>query len=346
MVMSNDLVLMEMHEDGPATDITNMVSMANTTGMDAKEALDATRHTCANCGYAAKGYSEVILKDVTEKGHVYWCRKCYSNSCKDDAEDQRARRSADGDDMELPYNQFKRDKGSNEGRAHITLKGMKKTVLGNLAKKYFGDRTAGSLARLKKQLSSGLDKKALEDYGAMVTTIAAKGTITAELRNMVAGADYMPMVSETVSYRYSCRRMDCRFIPMKETQWVIGHSKEGTGKRAMWFCPACGREYKHRIHDRPEDDIGQDLNFNYVIFMQFEVKGGMHTFCAMAAAPGGYLNNLLGTLKLILANKKHSFNRGAQVAITDLMTVSNNMFVEAMKNFPKKTLVVKHPTHH
>ena len=71
----------------------------------------------------------------------------------------------------------------------------------------------------------------------------------------------------------------------------------------------------------------------------------MHTFCAMAAAPGDYLNNMLGKLKLILANKKHSFNRGAQVAITDLMTVSSDMFVEAMKNFPKKTLVVKHPTH-
>ena len=56
----------------------------------------------------------------------------------------------------------------------------------------------------------------------------------------------------------------------------------------------------------------------------------------MAAAPCDYLSNLLGTLKLILAYKKHNFNRGAQVAITDLMTVSNNMFAEAMECFPKK----------
>ena len=34
------------------------------------------------------------------------------------------------------------------------------------------------------------------------------------------------------------------------------------------------------------------------------------------------------------------------MAITDLMTVSSDMFVEAMKNFPGMTLVVKHPTHH
>ena len=115
LVMSNDLVLMEMHEDGPATDITNMVNMANTTGMDAKEALDASRHTCAKCGYAAKGFSDVILKDVTASGHAYWCRQCYSDSCRGDVDDDRAWRNAEGDDMELPYNQFKKDKGCNEG---------------------------------------------------------------------------------------------------------------------------------------------------------------------------------------------------------------------------------------
>ena len=68
----------------------------------------------------------------------------------------------------------------------------------------------------------GLDKKAAERYRLMVSCIAAKGTVTAELRNMVAGADCMLMVSETVSYRYSCRRADCRLIPLKETQWISG----------------------------------------------------------------------------------------------------------------------------
>jgi hypothetical protein len=54
----------------------------------------------------------------------------------------------------------------------------------------------------------------------------------------------------------------------------------------------------------------------------------------------------LATLKLILAYKKGNFNKGAQVAITDLMTLSNNMFAEAMKAFPKQTLKVKKPNHH
>ena len=102
-----------------------------------------------NVGYAAKGFSEVILKDVTASGHAYWCRQCYSDSCKDDVEDHRAWRNAEGDDMELPLNQFKKDKSSSEGRPHITLKGMQKTVIGDLAKRYHGAGTAGSKQRVR-----------------------------------------------------------------------------------------------------------------------------------------------------------------------------------------------------
>ena len=121
---------------------------------------------------------------------------------------------------------------------------------------------------------------------------------------------------------------------------------EGSGKHTKWFCPACGRECKHAIRDGPEDSIGQDLRFNYVVFMQFDMKQGKQTFCAMAAAPCDYLNNILTTLKLILAYRRSKFNKGAQVAITELMTLSNDMFVEAMKGFPKVTLKVRRPVHH
>ena len=78
----------------------------------------------------------------------------------------------------------------------------------------------------------------------MVNKMATKGTMTQELQNIMAGTDFMPMVSETVSYRYSCRRTDCRYIPLKETQWIIGTSMDGSGKNQKWFCPACGREFK------------------------------------------------------------------------------------------------------
>ena len=74
----------------------------------------------------------------------------------------------------------------------------------------------------------------------------------------------------------------------------------------MWLCPSCGGKYKQEIADVPADSIVHMLNFNYVVFMQFDVKGGTQTTCAMAAAPSGYLNNLLTTLKLILAGAKHT----------------------------------------
>ena len=56
------------------------------------------------------------------------------------------------------------------------------------------------------------------------------------------------MVSETVSYRYSCRRKKCRMIPLRETQWIICKPKHG-GSKQMWFCPACGEEYTHNVKD-------------------------------------------------------------------------------------------------
>ena len=170
--------------------------------------------------------------------------------------------------------------------------------------------------------------------------------MTSGLAKLVAGADFMPMVSEAVAYRYSCRRSACRYIPLMETQWIITTSMEGTGKNTKWNCPACGLEYKHAIKDTPEDSLGQDLKFNYVVFLQFEMKHGKHTFCAMAAAPCDFLNDILATLKLVLAYSKVKFNRGAQVAITDMMTASNEMFVEAMRGFPKVTLKVARPAHH
>ena len=89
----------------------------------------------------------------------------------------------------------------------------------------------------------------------------------------------------------------------------------------MWLCPACGGEYTQKISDMPADSIGQDLNFNYVVFMQIEVMGGSQTMCAVAAAPWEYLNNLLTTLRLILAGAKHKIRPGAQVGIIDFMTV-------------------------
>ena len=202
------------------------------------------------------------------------------------------------------------------------------------------------MTKLRETLSQGLDKEAMAAYAEKVDKMAEKGTMTTELAKMVAGADFMPMVSEAVSYRYSCRRTACRYIPPKETQWIIATSMDGTGKHTKWYCPACGLEYKHAIRDGPEDSIGQDLRFNYVVFMQFEMKHGRHTFCAMAAAPCDFLNNILTTLKLVLAYSKIKFNKGAQVAITDMMTLSNEMFVEAMKGFPKITLKIKKPVHH
>ena len=103
----------------------------------------------------------------------------------------------------------------------------------------------------------------------------------------------------------------------------------------MWFCPACGREYRQGIKTVALDSIGQDLALNYVIFLQLEVKGGTQTMYAMAEAPSELLQSLLTTLKLVLATVKHKIKPGAQVGIIDLMTVGNDMLMEAMKTLPQ-----------
>ena len=68
--------------------------------------------------------------------------------------------------------------------------------------------------------------------------------------------------------------------------------------------------------------------------------------CALAAAPSDYLQNLIITLKLVLAKRKHSVNPGSKVGILDMMTRSNDMFVEAMKGFPKCNKPIAKPYHH
>ncbi len=59
----------------------------------------------------------------------------------------------------------------------------------------------------------------------------------------------------------------------------------------MWLCPACGSEYTQSIKLMALDTVGQDLAFSYIVFMQFEVKGGVRTLRAMAAAPDELLQS-------------------------------------------------------
>mgnify|MGYP002811287791 CR=1 FL=1 len=102
----------------------------------------------------------------------------------------------------------------------------------------------------------------------------------------------------------------------------------------MWFCAACGQQYTHGIKAGKDLANGQDLAFNYIIVMQFGVKGGVRTLCAMAEAPDEILQNQINTLKLALANSRRPLHLGAQLGIMDLMTMGNDMFEEAMKDFP------------
>ncbi len=54
LVMSDDHTIIEMQSNGEAVDITVAVGMACTTGKDASEASDDTRHSCVKCGQAGK----------------------------------------------------------------------------------------------------------------------------------------------------------------------------------------------------------------------------------------------------------------------------------------------------
>ena len=346
LAMSVDEDLMEVDAEGHAVSIYNIFEYANTSGNDAQEALKAMRYTCCKCKALTHDFKSMILHADGADGLNYCCRKCYSRECMDDELDKRAYRVPGGADVELGTNQFRKDKAAAENRPFHTMYSLKKTALGQIAKQFFGKRDAKNMAKMREVLSEGINTVAIEAYTDLVDKIAAKGTMTTDLAKLVVGTDFMPMVADNVSYRYSCRRSACRKIPLKETSWFITTSEDGTGKKTKWNCSACGMEYKHAIKDGPEDSLGQDLKFNYVVFLQFRMKHGLHTFCAMAEAPCDYLNDILATLKLVLAYSKVKFNRGAQVAITDMMTASNDMFVEAMKGFPKVTLKVAKPVHH
>ena len=87
--------------------------MACTSGFNAAEALAAISHKCRPRGESCVGISRVILMDVLYEGAVYWCRQCYSDNCKSDPDDTRARWAGPGEteDTELPLNQRKKDKG-------------------------------------------------------------------------------------------------------------------------------------------------------------------------------------------------------------------------------------------
>ncbi len=48
---------------------------------------------------------------------------------------------------------------------------------------------------------------------------------------------------------------------------------------------------------------------------------------------------------MVLANSKRPLHKGAQMSIMDLMTVSNDMFVAAMAEFPQINKRIVHPYH-
>ena len=70
--------------------------------------------------------------------------------------DERARRVPQGVDEELSTNQFRKDKSNNEGRSHITLKGQKKTALGSVCTRVYGDASPEDLRRLRHSFGKGV----------------------------------------------------------------------------------------------------------------------------------------------------------------------------------------------
>ena len=91
--------------------------------------------------------------------------------------------------------------------------------------------------------------------------------------------------------------------------------------------------------------FGQDLKFNYIIFIQFKLHDGLRTLCAMAQAPSELLPNQIITLKLVLMMAGRELHRGAVMSIADMMVNSNDMFVSSMDSFPKTKRKIVHPTH-
>ncbi len=116
------------------------------------------------------------------------------------------------------------------------MKGQQKTALSNVCMTVFRKCDAQTRKDMMRILGQGLGRAALAKYQAIVKDLAAKGGKTGAIRDMVAGADFMPLVLGTVSHRYSCRRSACRLIPLREAYWVIAKAAQG-GRREMWLCP-------------------------------------------------------------------------------------------------------------
>ena len=118
--------MLEVDAKGDLVDITASLLMANTSGFDAHEALKAAQFQCKLCSAVGSGCSRFMLINA-EKEHEYWCRQCYSDSCKDDPLDPRACRKRDNEreDKELSSNQWRRDKAENEGKPRNTAKSQK-----------------------------------------------------------------------------------------------------------------------------------------------------------------------------------------------------------------------------
>ncbi len=132
-------------------------------------------------------------------------------------------------------------------------------------------------------------------------------------------------------------------IPLRESQWWI--AEPAGGGRPRWLCAACGKQYIHTIKASKDLVHGQDLLFNYVVFLKYQLHNGVRTLCAMAQATHEMLQNQINTHKLVLANSKRPLHKGAQMSIMDLMTVRNYMFVAAMAEFPKTNRRIAHPYH-
>ncbi len=134
LVMSEDLKVLETMPDGSAVDITQVLIMANATGFNAAEALNATTMSCSAGGKANLLFSAGILTEVVDGVRFYRCKFCYMEAVKDDPDDHRASRGTaeGGIDTELSGMQYIKDKCDNECRPFKSLKQQMKTALGQL----------------------------------------------------------------------------------------------------------------------------------------------------------------------------------------------------------------------
>ncbi len=93
LVMPERLEVLEVLPDGSVANITHVLIMASTTGMNAAEALAATTHGCDTCKKTNINFSQCILVDVVGGRRVTYCKQCYMESMKDDPDDHRACRA-------------------------------------------------------------------------------------------------------------------------------------------------------------------------------------------------------------------------------------------------------------